>query len=101
MTGGWVRVSRGASSFNSISYSVETSVVKAPGVGAVSGANCGMWIASLGDVSIGCGGCNSRYHTIRICLWLPERVINAIKQYGGRDVNFSCTSLVTPTKNEN
>ena len=49
-------------------------------------------MASLGDVLIGSGGCNSRYHPTCICLGLPDSVIDTIKKYGGRGVNFSCTS---------
>ena len=51
-----------------------------------------MRLAALGDVSIGCGGCNSRYHPTRVCLGLPDSVIEDIREYGGRGINFSCTS---------
>ena len=46
----------------------------------------------FGDVSTGCGGCNSRCHPTRICLELPDSVIDAINEYGSRGVSFSCTS---------
>ena len=49
-------------------------------------------MASLGDVSISCGGCNSRYHPTRFFLVLSDSVIDDMKEYGGRGVNFSCTS---------
>ena len=62
-------------------------------MGAVLGANCGMRMASLGDVSIGCVGCNSRYRPTYVCLGLTDSVIDAIKEYGGRGVLFLCTFL--------
>ena len=84
--------SRGASSSKHISSGVKTRAAKASGVGTVSGAKCGMCMASLGDVSIGCVGCNSMYHTTRICLGLPESVIDSIKEYSDKGINFCCTS---------
>ena len=39
----------------------------------MSGAKCGMGMASFDDVSI---GCNYRYHPIRVCLGLPDSVID-------------------------
>ena len=42
--------------------------------------------------SIGCGGCNSRYHPAHVCLGLPDSVIDAMKEYGGKGVNLSRTS---------
>ena len=61
-------------------------------MGPVSGAKCAMCMDSLGNVSIGCDGCNSRYDPTRICMDLLDSVIDAIKKYGGSGVNFSCTS---------
>ena len=54
------------------------------------GANCGMCMASLGDVLI---GCNSRYHPTRVCLGLPDSGIDAIMKYIGR-VSSSAVLLV-------
>ena len=31
-------------------------------------------------------------HPTRVFLELPDIVIDAIKEYGGRDINFCCTS---------
>ena len=92
MTGGRVKVSRGAISSNSMSSGVKTRAAKPSGVGAVSDANCGMCMASFGDVSLGCGGCNSMYHPTRVCLGLLDSVIDVIKEYGARGANFSCTT---------
>ena len=59
----------------------------------MSGGKCAQCMASLGDVPIGCGVCNPRYHPTRVCLILHDSVIDAMKEeYGGRGVNFSCTS---------
>ena len=58
----------------------------------MSGAKYRICMASLGDVLIGCDGFNSRYHSTRVCLGLPDSVIDTIKEYGGRGVNFCCTS---------
>ena len=55
-------------------------------------SKCGMCVALLGNVSIGCGCFNSRYHPNHVCTGLPDSVINAIKEYGGRGINFSYTS---------
>ena len=52
MTGERVRGFGEASSSNSISYGVKIRTAKASGVGGVSGAQCGMCMAALGDVSI-------------------------------------------------
>ena len=87
MTGGRGRGSRGASSSNSISSGVKTRAAKASGVGAVSGAKCGMCMASLGNVSLRCDGCNSRYHLLVVtwgCL-----ILLLMQEYGS--VSFSCT----------
>ena len=51
-----------------------------------------MCIASLGDISIGCDGCNSMYHPIHVCLGLPDSTNNTIKEYGGRGINLCCNS---------
>ena len=51
-----------------------------------------MCIASLGDISIGCDGWNSIYHPIHVCLGLPDSTIDTVKEYGGRGINFCCTS---------
>ena len=48
-------------------------------------------MVSSDDVSIGCGGCNSRYHPTRVCMGLLDRVIDAIKEYSSKGVSFSCT----------
>ena len=55
MTGGRGRGFRGASSSITIGSGITTRVAKAPGVGAVSSAKCGICMADLGHVSIGCG----------------------------------------------
>ena len=49
-------------------------------------------MASLGDISIGCDGCNSRYHSTHVCLRLHDSIINNIKEYDVRGINFCCTS---------
>ena len=49
-------------------------------------------MGSLGDVSIDCGGCNSRYHPTRVCMGLPDVLIDTINEYGGRGINFCCIS---------
>ena len=56
------------------------------------GANCGMCMVYLGDVSAVCGGCNSRYHPTRVCIELHDSVIDAVKEYGSKSVSFSSTS---------
>ena len=66
MTGGRVRGSWGDSSSNSISSGVETRAAKASGAGAVLGAKS----LDLGDRSIDCESCNSRYHSTSVCLGL-------------------------------
>ena len=52
------------------------------------GAKCGMCETALGDSSIGSDNCNSRYHPIPVCLGLPDSIIDTIKEYGGRGINF-------------
>ena len=86
MNEGEVRESRGDSNSNSIGSDVKTRDTNASGVEAVSASKCGICMASFGDVSIGCGGCNSRYHSTRVCQGLPDSVIDIIKEYGGRGV---------------
>ena len=61
-------------------------------MGAVSGAKCGMYLASLGEVSIGCDSCNSRYEPTHVCLGLPDSIVNTMKEYGGTVISFCCTS---------
>ena len=58
----------------------------------MSGAKCGMCMTSLGDVQAGCSGCNSRYHPTRVCMGLPDSVIDAVNEYGSRRISFFCTS---------
>ena len=58
----------------------------------MSGAKSGMCMTSVVDISIGCGGCNSRYHLPRVCLGLPDSIDNTIKEYVGMGLKFSCTS---------
>ena len=79
MTGGRGRGSRETNSSNSISSGVKTRIAKASSGGAMSGAKCGMCVASLGDSLIVCGSCNYRYHHAPVCLGLPESIINTIK----------------------
>ena len=62
-------------------------------MGAVSGAKCGMCMASLGVISISCNGCNSRYYPTHVCLGLLDNIFNTIKEYHGRGMNFWCTSV--------
>ena len=50
--------------------------------------DCAMCMASLDDIPIGCEGCNSRYHPTHVCLGLPDTIINTIKEYCGRGINF-------------
>ena len=50
-------------------------------------------MASSSDVSICCGSCNFRCHPPLACVGLPDSVIDAIKEYGGRVTNLSCTSF--------
>ena len=52
-------------------------------MGAVSDAKYGICMDYLGDVSIGCGGYNSKYRPTRVCLGLPDGIIDTIKEYGG------------------
>ena len=40
--------------------------------------------ASLGESSIGCDSCSSRYHPTSVCLGLPNSIINAEKETSGR-----------------
>ena len=49
-------------------------------------------MTSLGEISIGCDGFNSRYHPTYVCLGLSVSIINTIKEYGGRGINLCCTS---------
>ena len=72
MTGGRGRCFRGGCSSNCNSSDVEARAAKASGVGAVSGVKCGICVTSLGDNSIGCDSCNSRYHPTYVCLGLPN-----------------------------
>ena len=58
----------------------------------MSGAKSGMCLAALGDIFIGCDGCNSRYHPTHVCLGLPDSIINIIKEYSSKGINFCCTS---------
>ena len=37
-------------------------------------------------------GCNFRYHPTRVCMEFIDSVIDTIKEYSGRGVNFCCTS---------
>ena len=92
MTGGRGRGSREASSSNSISSGVKTRVAIASSVGAVSGTKSGMCMASLGDISISCDSCNSRYHLTPVSFGLPDSIINTIEEYGGKGINFIYTS---------
>ena len=59
----------------------------------MSGVKCGICVVSLGDSSIGCDSCNSRYHPTPICLGLPNSIIDTINEYGDRNINFCCTSF--------
>ena len=69
MNEGEVRESRGDSNSNSIGSDVKTRDTNASGVEAVSASKCGICMASFGDTSIGCGGCNSRYHPTPVFFW--------------------------------
>ena len=40
-----------------------------------------MTMASLDDVSVGCGGCNSKYHSTRVCLGLPDMMVLSYRRY--------------------
>ena len=46
----------------------------------------------MGDISLGCDGCNSGYHPTHVSLGLPDKIINSSKEYGGMGINFCCTS---------
>ena len=85
MTGGRRRGYRGASRSNSINSGVRElqklqtwEMCRLPNVECA----CAMCMASLGDVSIGCSRYNSRYHPTRVCMVLPDSVIDAIKEHG-------------------
>ena len=45
-------------------------------------------MVSLDDSSIGCDSCNSRNHPIHVSLGLSNSIINSIKEYGGKGINF-------------
>ena len=43
-------------------------------------------------ISVGCDSCNPRYHPTHVCTGLLDSIINTIKEFGGRGINFCYTS---------
>ena len=52
---------------------------------------CASCSKDVGDDPIGCDTCEHWVHSTEMCSGLPQKVIDAIAEYDGRGISFSCT----------
>lgn len=53
-----------------------------------------------GNDAIGCDKCKMWVHNSEMCSGLPQSLLDAIKEYGGRGINFVCTKCRIQTETD-
>lgn len=62
------------------------------GLSGASSANCGTCKSKVGDDAIKSDKCSRGFHTLSICLGLPEKSIDDIVKLDGKRIFFVCLS---------